>query len=312
LGGKINVSSEEGKGSSFGFSIMCKIQTGSDLKIESQTEKESLENQFPGGAENLRVNGFKKKRERFKILLAEDNMINQKVTIKILNTFGYNVTAVGDGSEAVTAVSNDHYDVVLMDLQMPRVDGFAATAQIRSLPNSKGDVPIIALTAHALIGDREKCINAGMTDYISKPVSGQDLVKKIDSLLDIRKVEITSAEEHPKEGQLLDRERLKNVSLGDFEFEKDILTSYISDVDNKYKDLVKLNSNKQLNKIVEIAHSIKGSSYSIGAVKIADEAYAIELSGKNNDWVNVNERLNKFSKIIDETNVEIENYLNTK
>jgi len=314
LGGKINVTSEEGKGSSFSFSIKCKIQTGSDLKIESQTEKESLENQFPGGAENLRVNGFKKKREKFKILLAEDNMINQKVTIKILNTFGYNVTAVCDGSEAVTAVSSDHYDIVLMDLQMPRVDGFAATEQIRALPNSKGDVPIIALTAHALIGDREKCINAGMSDYISKPVSGQDLVKKIDALLDISKIEInlTSIEEHPKESQLLDKERLKNVSLGDFEFEKDILTSYISDVDNKYKDLVQLNSNKQLNKIVEIAHSIKGSSYSIGAVKIADEAYAIELSGKNNDWVNVNERLNKMSKIIDETNEEIENYINTK
>ena len=252
LGGKINVSSKEGKGSSFSFSIKCKKQVGSDIQTESQTENEVLEKQFMGTAGNLRVNGFKKKREKFNILLAEDNLINQKVTIKILSTFGYNVTAVNDGYEAVTAVTNGNYDIVLMDLQMPRVDGFSATEKIRSLPDPKNNVPIIALTAHALMGDREKCINAGMNDYISKPVAGQELVKKLDSLLQISKAAFDTQEVHTKESQLLDKERLKNVSLGDGEFEKDILTSYKSDLDVKYKNLVELNSNKQLNKIVEI------------------------------------------------------------
>jgi response regulator RpfG family c-di-GMP phosphodiesterase len=200
-----------------------------------------------------------------------------------------------------------------MDLQMPIVDGFKATEQIRSFPNSKRDIPIIALTAHALLGDKEKCLNAGMTDYISKPVSGQDLVKKIDVLLDIRKddssiKEVTSKDISP----LLDKDRLKNVSLGDYEFEKDLLTSYVSDLDNKYKNLIELTATHELGKVIEIAHSIKGSSYSIGAVKIADEAYAIELSGKSNDWVNVNARIDKFSKLIDDTNHEIEDYLNHK
>ena len=312
LGGKISVTSKEGEGSSFDFNIKCKVQTGDIERIETQSEKETFETQFFGGIDSFRGNGFKKKREKFKILLAEDNLVNQKVTIKILSTFGFNVTAVNDGKEAITAVINDSFDLVLMDLQMPNVDGFKATEKIRGLPNSKRNIPIIALTAHALLGDKEKCLEAGMTDYISKPVSGQELVKKIDMILDIRKDDFQIYKTQVKDSPVLDKERLKNVSLGDSEFEKDILTSYISDVDNKYKDLVQLNSNKQLNKIVEIAHSIKGSSYSIGAVKIADEAYAIELSGKNNDWVNVNERLDKFSKIIDETNVEIENYLNTK
>jgi signal transduction histidine kinase/CheY-like chemotaxis protein/HPt (histidine-containing phosphotransfer) domain-containing protein len=313
LGGKISVSSKEGEGSSFSFTINCKVQSKDNSTNDSMTEKETFENQFFDGVENYRGNGFKKKREKYKILLAEDNLINQKVTIKILNTFGFNVYAVNDGMEAITAVTNDNYDLILMDLQMPNVDGFKATEKIRSLPNSKREIPIIALTAHALLGDKEKCLNAGMTDYLSKPVSGQDLAKKIDTLLDIRKDESVRKEVTLKDiSPLLDKDRLKNVSLGDYEFEKDLLTSYVSDLDDKYKNLIKLTSNHELVKIVEIAHSIKGSSYSIGAVKVADEAYAIELSGKNNDWVNVNARIDKFSKLIDDTNHEIENYLNHK
>ncbi|HEY6436284.1 MAG TPA: Hpt domain-containing protein, partial [Ignavibacteriaceae bacterium] len=166
--------------------------------------------------------------------------------------------------------------------------------------------------AHALMGDKEKCLNAGMTDYLSKPVSGQDLAKKIDTLLDIRRDDTPAKEVASNElSLLLDRNRLKNVSLGDFEFEKDLLTSYVSDLDGKYKNLIELIADRELGKIVEIAHSIKGSSYSIGAVMIADEAYAIELSGKNNDWVNVNARIDKFRKLIDDTSLEIENYLNS-
>jgi DNA-binding response OmpR family regulator len=196
---------------------------------------------------------------------------------------------------------------------MPKVDGFKATAKIRNLQNANRDIPIIALTAHALFGDKEKCLNAGMTDYISKPVSGQDLVKKIDVLLNIQ-----TDDSIPKEllkqdmSPLLDRDRLKNVSLGDGEFEKDLLTSYLSDLYEKYNRLIELIAKHDIGKIVEIVHSIKGSSYSIGATKVGDEAYAIELSGKNNDWVNVNARIEKFSKVIDETNLEINNYLNNK
>jgi CheY-like chemotaxis protein len=275
-----------------------------------QTEKETFETQFLGSIDSFRGNGFKKKREKFKILLAEDNLINQKVTMKILNTFGFNVSSVCDGLEAVNAILNEEYDLVLMDLQMPNVDGFTATQKIRSLPNSKRDIPIIALTAHALMGDKEKCLNAGMTDYISKPVSGQELVKKIDALLDIRKVESSVNEVQHKHSPLLDKDRLKNVSLGDKEFEKDLLISFLSDLDDKYNHLTELLANHDLAKIVEIVHSIKGSSYSIGAVKVGDEAYAIELSGKNKDWVNIDARLEKFNNIIKETSREINNYIN--
>lgn len=313
LGGKISVSSKEGVGSTFNFIIKCKMHPKEEAKELYKNEKEVFNSQFIGSLDNYNVNGFKQKREKFRILLAEDNLINQKVTIKILNTFGYNVTAVNDGQEAISAVKNGAFDLVLMDLQMPIVDGFKATETLRSLPDSKRDIPIIALTAHALIGDKEKCLNAGMTDYISKPVSGQDLVKKMDVLLDIRN-EDAKQESVPsiKSNQLLDEVRLKNVSLGDKEFEKDLLTSFLSDLDEKYKHLTTLLNNHDLGKIIETVHSIKGSSYSIGAIKVGDEAYAIELSGKNNDWVNVNARIEKFDQIISETYKEIQNYLSNQ
>ena len=313
LGGKISVRSIEGEGSSFSFMIKCKAQSEEDIFAYSTSEKEKIENQVQGKIENFNGNGFKEKREKFKILLAEDNFINQKVTIKILNTYGFNVTAVSDGQEAVTAVNSGSFDIILMDLQMPKVDGFKATEKIRNLQNANRDIPIIALTAHALMGDKEKCLDAGMTDYISKPVSGQDLVKKIDILLNIQ-----TDNSIPREGlkhevsPLLDKDRLKNVSLGDSEFEKDILTSYLEDIHEKYKSLIDLMSKQDIGKIVEIVHAIKGSSYSIGAAKVGDEAYAIELSGKNNDWVNVNVRIEKFGKLIDDTKMEINNYLNHK
>ena len=311
LGGEINVSSIEGEGSSFRFTIKCRVQTNADLlEARGNYDNRAFRNSILIGDTDTAGNGFKTLRGKFNLLLAEDNLINQKVTTKILNTFGYNVTAVKDGEEVVAALKNEDFDLILMDLQMPNVDGFKATKQIRALPDSKNRVPIIALTAHALIGDKEKCLNAGMTDYVSKPISGQDLVKKIDILLNIQTDDSIHLENLNKDsGTILDEDRLKNISLGDHEFEKDLLNSYLTDLDQKLKNLNELTASNDIKKIVEIAHSIKGSSYSIGAIKVGDEAFAIELSGKNNDWLNVSNRIEKLGDVLTETKSKIENYL---
>jgi len=113
------------------------------------------------------------------VLLAEDNAVNQKVALRFLERLGYQADAVGNGLEAVTAVESRHYDLVLMDLQMPEMDGFEACQQIRRrLPPEQQPV-IIALTANAMQGDRERCIDAGMDDYISKPVKMHEIVEAI-------------------------------------------------------------------------------------------------------------------------------------
>ena len=120
-----------------------------------------------------------------KILLAEDNMVNQKVALSMLHKLGYRADSVADGREALDAIGNIHYDLILMDCQMPNMDGYQATREIRQYMRTRTDkdVVIIAMTANAMAGDRERCIEAGMDDYISKPVKSAALVKMINKWL---------------------------------------------------------------------------------------------------------------------------------
>jgi signal transduction histidine kinase/CheY-like chemotaxis protein len=120
-------------------------------------------------------------RENARILVAEDNTVNQRVALGILRKFGYRGEIASDGREAVAALERTHFDLVLMDCQMPEMDGFEATGKIRALERERGGhLPIIAMTANAMEGDRERCIEAGMDDYVSKPVNAEALIKMIE------------------------------------------------------------------------------------------------------------------------------------
>ena len=299
--GDISVRSIEGQGSQFNFSVVLKKQP-----FTANQRQEVSRNVFNVGiasAQSLETDlkKYSEKRKKIQILLAEDNLINQKVVIRMLSSAGYQADAVMNGEQAVRVFGQKNYDLILMDVQMPEMDGFTATKKIREMEPPKNNVPIIAITAHALVGDREKCIEAGMNDYISKPVVAKEIVMLIDKLLKLDQMNLEVPVEEKKGNSSFDFDRLKQISLGDPVFEKDLLGDYIEDAEAKLQSLTEHLAEGNAKKIVGIAHTLKGSSYSVGATLVGDEALGIELSAKNNDLESVEERILKLSKSIKET-----------
>ena len=123
------------------------------------------------------------------VLLAEDAVVNQKLIIGLMEKHGHSVTVAADGKEAIAALAEGEFDVVLMDVEMPEMDGLEATAVIRVKERQTGNhVPIIAMTAHAMKGDRQRCLEAGMDGYVSKPIRARQLFDALRSVLDDRQL----------------------------------------------------------------------------------------------------------------------------
>jgi len=156
MGGEIQLESEEGKGSTFGFTLTVPV-------VDE-----------PVGVPNDRVGGpGEETSATLKVLLVEDNIVNQKVASRMLARLGHECEIVADGPSAIEAAERGGFDLILMDIQMPGMDGFEATDAIRAGERERGaaPVPIVALTAHAMKGDRTRCLESGMDDYLSKPIS---------------------------------------------------------------------------------------------------------------------------------------------
>jgi CheY-like chemotaxis protein len=168
LGGRIWVESELGKGSCFHFTLAVGLPES--MPRETGLSKPAADF-LPETTAGLRI------------LLAEDNLVNQKVAVRLLEKQGHYVTAASTGTAVLDLLERHTFDLILMDVQMPEMDGFETTAAIRRNEKIGGrHLPIIALTAHAMVGDRERCLAAGMDGYTSKPVRAEDLQREIQRM----------------------------------------------------------------------------------------------------------------------------------
>ena len=180
MGGEIGVNSFENKGSEFWFIIPFKKQ-----KSQANEEQDAKKGDEVATLQPLTTKHDEAPRGKVRLLLAEDNIVNQKVVMGILRKFGYHIDVVSNGVDVLKALETKPYDLVIMDVQMPDIDGMEATRIIRNPESAvlNHQVPVIALTAHAMQGDRERCIEAGMNDYVSKPINPSLLVETLNKWL---------------------------------------------------------------------------------------------------------------------------------
>jgi len=218
------------------------------------------------------------------ILLAEDNIVNQKVAIRQLQKLGYRADAVANGSEAIEALSRISYDLILMDCQMPEMDGYEATAEIRRQQGESRHIPIVAMTAHALTGDRAKCIAAGMDEYITKPVKLDELSRVLELFLRTPGTDpgdqagLTTV---PVTAPLVDVDRMHEM-MGNEPVEfHEIASLYL---DEMSKNLHRLDAAVASGNHVEvelIAHNCAGTSANCGMNAVAIPFRELETVGRN-------------------------------
>ena len=221
-----------------------------------------------------------------KVLLAEDHQINQAVAIGMLEQFGCSVTLAADGRQAVETYSGGAFDVVLMDCQMPEMDGFEATRAIRAHELSLGwdPVPIIALTANALSGDRQKCLAAGMTDFVSKPYQSGVLRSAIirwGLAIDRHRMEPDETEP-PPQAQVLDRQALEQVlsingAQGSALLAK-LIRIFIDQTPSDVRELTDRLEVGDIESATRVAHTLKSTSATLGATMLAAALGDLEVA----------------------------------
>jgi len=274
MGGQIAVDSTPGRGSTFFFDLpLAHVPLSGSPPARLALQPVLV--QPLGGAHG-------------RILLAEDGKANQLVAVAILRKAGYTVELARDGAEAAAAAESSDYDLILMDIRMPLMDGYAATRAIRAVPGSRGRVPIIAMTASAMPGDPEKCAEAGMDGHLAKPLSRPDLLATIHRVLDSRpsrpRVAIPEAEPGAV-APLLDRETLEELRAA---VGPGRLPHLISVFTAETKERVRrMHALKDPIRIEDEAHGLKASAATFGAIALRDAACALEdacRSGEPSNW----------------------------
>ncbi len=260
MGGTIGVESAEGRGSRFWFRVAFEVAPADQEPPESEPAPDRA---------NTRT-GTERPGPAARILVAEDNATNREVALAQLRKLGYQADAVNNGAEAVQALERGHYDLVLMDCEMPVMDGYQATRHIRS---ARPGLPVIALTADAMSGDRDRCLSEGMNDYLAKPVDLDLLAEVLAKWL---------AEPRPAERPkaVFEGEPLLRRLMGDRELAGSVLKCFLHDVPSQLNNLRQRLKDADAAGVRMQAHALKGAAATVSAEDLRVIALAIEQSGK--------------------------------
>ena len=282
MGGKIWMQSEQGQGSTFFFTVNFKLQTQDQTATVSTKQPEPYEKKHC--LQGLRV------------LLVEDNAINLEIAMEILKSSGVLVETAEHGRQAVTMLRGSFYDAVLMDIQMPIMDGYEATIMIRKLEKEKNApaTPIIAMTAHASKGDRELCFQAGMNAYITKPIDNDALFSTL--LAQTSK----TTNNFPKQPRVFDVDAgLKRLG-GNRKLYQQLIKDFVAEYKHADVKIRMAMESGNLKAAQALIHTIKGVAGNLSAVKLYDKSLELEDVVKKNDQEKFDFLLDNFKQTLSE------------
>ena len=211
------------------------------------------------------------------VLLAEDNPVNQRVAVHLLTRRGHRVVVANNGREAIAALDRESFDVVLMDVQMPEMGGFEATAAIRARERRQGGhVRIIAMTAHALKGDRERCLAAGMDGYLAKPIDRLELFEAVEFIEPAR----AATPKAPNGAVVFDQDEARNRMGGDDHLLSDVVRLFVEDCPRLLQQIDRAVKNGDAKALTASAHELKGVAANLAAGRVLDLAKLFESLGR--------------------------------
>lgn len=273
MNGEIGVESAPKKGSTFWFKIPFKIRDDIDGILERFVPRTNIAPQrdLQQNAQPMNTNA--------RILLAEDHPTNQFLMKRLLSKLGFeNIDCVENGKQALELYDTNNYDLILMDCQMPEMDGYEATGWIRKIQHNGHRIPIIAMTANAMVGDREKCLKAGMDDYISKPIDATRFTYILSHWLPDTETfssvpqnisDNTSPPSGEEEKMPVNLAHLNTFTDGDEEVERELFTLFSQQATLAFERLEKACDECADEEWRSAAHKFKGASANLGAENLA-------------------------------------------
>lgn len=292
--GKISLESELNKGSTFTVQLQLQKTNPDAIKPKEQSLKIPTKDELG----------------EVKVLLVEDNRMNQTLAKKVLEGFGFTVEIADNGKIALEKYKLEHYNIILMDIQMPEMDGYTATAEIRNnFPTEKAKVPIIAMTAHAFTGVQEKCLEAGMDDYISKPFKTKELYKKIaflvsgknsdgDALTTDEAVNPDGDENQIPNDEVINLQHLEELSGGNPDFIVEMINVFLNDTPPELSLMLQALEEKDWPRVKGIVHKIKPSIAFMGIKKLEATIFDTEqFASQNKNLEQVPDLVREIDKI---------------